>query len=110
MMHYGDSFGDERSQTIFPISTTLVDGHYSWKKNLYSQLLCDRNVGFVAAHDSSSIARINLHGELVAPVGGTQRFTCMDESMLSSLQSNQWRREHGHVEMIPVAVVHQSYS
>jgi hypothetical protein len=107
MMHYGDSFGDERLQTSFPVSVTPVRGNYCWKNNMQQQHTQQRSMGMLTTQDSSSIARINTHGEIYTGARSLERYTCVDESFMSGLQASHWKRDNGITELIPIAVVHQ---
>jgi hypothetical protein len=107
MTLYGDSFGDQSLQTMFPVSATVVHAKYSWKQSLHQGFQCVRGMGFITACDSSSIARIRRTGEIYMGATRQQRYTCIDESFLSALQMNQWKRDHGITELIPIAVVYQ---
>jgi hypothetical protein len=107
MSLYGNSFGDERLQTSFPVGATVVKGNYSWKRNMLQTCVCNRAVGFLTTRDSSSIARVNSQGETCMGDMSPQQYTCVDESFLAALQLNHWKRENGITELIPIAVVHQ---
>jgi hypothetical protein len=108
MMHYGDSFGDQRLQTSFPVASNIVNEAYPWKgHNLRGSSVCNRGVGFVYSRDSSVVSRINMHGELCTDTPHTNKYTCVDESFLSSLKQSMWKRDNGITELIPIAVVHQ---
>jgi hypothetical protein len=105
MTYYGDSFGDERLQTSFPIAASIIKQGYSWKNNLHNQRVCSRPVGVVTTRDSNSIARIDTVGNIYTNTDDVERYTCVDESFLSSLQLSHWKRENGITELIPIAVI-----
>jgi hypothetical protein len=54
-----------------------------------------------------SWSRIRRTGEIYVGSTRLQRYTCVDESFLSALQMNQWKRDNGITELIPIAVVYQ---
>jgi hypothetical protein len=106
MTHYGDSFGSEQLQTSFPTATHIINGSYSWKSNSKFET-CNRSMGKTTSKDSDSVARINSQGEICARDSSTYHYTCIDESMMASLQLSKWKRDNGVAELIPIAVIHQ---
>lgn len=57
--------------------------------------------------DNNAISRINSQGDIEVREPELEKYTTIDESFLASLQMNQWKRENGITELIPIAVVHQ---
>jgi hypothetical protein len=105
MMHYGDSFGDQKLQTSFPVSANIINRNYSWKNNLSREQ--ERDVRFVTTWDGCSVARIDSSGN-VCSSNEISKYSCVDESFFDAIRLSHWKRENGIVELIPIAVVHQA--
>lgn len=106
---YGDSFGHDRSYPVaaFPSSTSPVHDQYAYNYTVPPEApMAASRACIVPAWDSAAVARLDADGELIENTGETNPHTYIDECFMQKLCSSlQFNRDHGILELIPIAVV-----
>lgn len=77
-------FGDHRVCGTFPTSSPVVKRQQS-----------------ILVQDTPAIVRLRSGG---GPPNARKPYMCFDEAYFKTLESMQWNRDNGYVELIPIVV------
>lgn len=107
MMNYGGTFGHSNtlSPLGFPTCTSSSSDNYSFKYKAPTGSAVER-IQIALSHlaDSSVVARLDSDARRMPPQEQCKH-VCIDEAFMKKLGMLQWNRDHGVVELIPIAVV-----
>ena len=106
MRRYGGPFGhnDITGPASFPTSTVIVENNYKFNGQAPTgSPLEGKKMSTVHSRDSNTVIRLQPDGTLSQTKQSTH--TYIDETYMKSLESLQWNRDWGVVELIPIAVV-----
>lgn len=107
MMNYGGTFGHDAAQghAAFPTSTPPSSNNYSFKyKAPAGSPMQHHQISLCMLSDSPVVARLDANGVRLPPQQGSKH-VCIDEAYMRKLNTLQWNRDNGMVELIPIAVV-----
>jgi hypothetical protein len=79
-------FGDHRVCGTFPTSSPVVKRQQS-----------------ILVQDTPAIVRLLQSGKTAVPNTRTP-YMCFDEAYFKTLESMQWNRDNGYIELIPIVV------
>lgn len=107
MMNYGGTFGHDStiSPAAFPTCTSSSCDSYSFKYKAPVGSPMEMNqISLSVLADSPVVARLDSNGMRIDPQEDCKH-VCIDEAFMRKLNSLQWNRDNGLVELIPIAVV-----